>query len=72
VRHDIAREIADSLAEEIADLWDAMSDDDQRAMFWAVCQDLDICPEHDGHDVRWSVHYPAIVEAIDFRLAARG
>ena len=70
VQADLTSEINSSLAEEISDLWDELSDDDQRTMFWSVCDDLDIYPEHDGHDIHWTAHYPAIVEAIDSKLAA--
>lgn len=71
VQADLTSEIRALLSEDIADLWDELPDDDQRGMFWSVCEALDIYPEHDGLDVRWTVHYPAIVEAIDTRLAAR-
>ena len=47
-----------------------MTGDDQRTMFWSVVSDLDIYPEHDGLDIRWTQHYAAIVGAIDTKLAA--
>ena len=70
VQADLTSEINGDLFPEIADLWDGMTGDDQRTMFWSVVSDLDIYPEHDGLDIRWTQHYAAIVEAIDTKLAA--
>jgi hypothetical protein len=49
--------------------WDALTGDEQRDLFWSACGALGIYPEHDGRDVRWTAHYPAIVTEVSRRLA---
>jgi hypothetical protein len=70
VRFDMVGEMSD-ISAEAYESWIDLSEDAQCAMFWEVCDALDIYPEHDGHDVLWTRHYPAIAEAIGARLAAR-
>jgi hypothetical protein len=68
VRYDIGSEIRRVMPDE-GDQWDALSDDEQRDMFWSAVQESDdLYPEHDGLDIRWQ--YDAIASAIADRLAS--
>lgn len=65
VRYDI-RDLIDPAGLET---WDGDLDDlAQRELFWSAVDGLDIYPEHDGLDVHWSIHYPAIGAEISKRL----
>lgn len=55
---------------DTTDAWDALTADQQRDLFWQVCVALDIYPEHDGREIHWAKHYPAIVAEITGRLTA--
>jgi hypothetical protein len=67
VRSEIASELC--AVDAVGDAWDALTGDEQRDLFWSACDALDIYPEHDGRDVRWTAHYPAIVTEVSRRLA---
>lgn len=59
VRDEITSELHDA-DEAAAETWETLGEAQQRGMFWQAVDALEIYPEHDGHDVHWTVHYPAI------------
>jgi hypothetical protein len=69
VRADVTGEVCDSPV--VGDAWDALTEDEQHDLFWTVCDALAIYPEHDGREINWTVHYPAIVAEISGRLCAQ-
>lgn len=67
VRDEITSELNDA-DEAAAETWEALGKAQQRSMFWQAVDALEIYPEHDGHDVHWTVHYPAIIAELARRL----
>lgn len=69
VRDEITSELYEA-DEAVGENWEAMREAQQRGMFWQVLDDLEIYPEHDGYQVNWTRHYPAIVAELARRLAS--
>lgn len=69
VRSDITSLLCDA-GEAAGAAWEAMTEAQQRDMFWRVVEALEIYPDHDGRDVHWTGHYPAIVAELARRLAS--
>jgi len=69
VRDEITSELYGA-GEAAGENWEAMGEAEQRGMFWQVLDDLEIYPEHDGYEVNWTGHYPAIVDELARRLAS--
>lgn len=69
VRDEITDELHDA-DETVGKTWEAIGEARQRGMFWRVVDDLEIYPEHDGYEVLWNRHYPAIAAELARRLAS--
>ena len=67
VRDEITSELNDA-DEAAGETWEAMGEAQQRGMFWHVVDVLEIYPDHDGHEVHWTGHYPAIIAELARRL----